>query len=63
MVPNGKKRKRTNKVSIGMRLHPAILSAFRREAVRRRMGYQTLIGDVLNGAALTWEERDRRKAS
>ena len=61
MVRRGKKRVKVLKVPVGLRLHPEILRAFRDEADRRRTGYQTLIQDVLNKAAIDWEER--RKAS
>ena len=63
MVRRGKKRVRVSKVPIGLRVHPEILAIFRNEADRRRTGYQTLIQDVLNEAAIAWEERERQEAS
>lgn len=63
MVRDVKKRFRpvkVGKIPVGLRLHPELIEAFKAEADRRRLGYQTLVQQVLNEAAIRWEERNRK---
>ncbi len=48
---------------IAIRVDPSVLESFRKEARRRRVGYQTLINEVLaEHAARTWPKHAPRCA-